>query len=324
MSFLTIASGPVERAKHLLPQLATPKVAAHPQVVLGLRRILLGVFKKIVIADSLATLVTLVYRQPEDFSGAALMLATVLYAFQLYADFSGYTDMVLGLGQLFGLALFENFRQPYFAVSILDFWKRWHISLTDWIRDFMFFPLTRYLLGKKLPIPNLGIQAFVYLTVMSVVGLWHGFTVNFLIWGGLHGLYMTAEALLPANFKALLEQPRWQPARVATTFVLVCFAWIWFRAPSFNVGWYIVTHLWPGGDLARDWQTLVGAGLGGGVLAVGVLLALDGLERARRFGERLTTAPWLARWAVYYALVVPVFLKLFSDSIVSDFVYFRF
>lgn len=324
MLFLTISSGPVERAKHLLTQLANPQTVDHTGIILGLRRILLGVFKKVVLADGLAALVKVVYDQPEQFSGLFLALATVLFAFQLYADFSGYTDIVVGAGKLLGLDLFENFRQPYGAVSILDFWKRWHISLTDWIRDFLFFPLTRYLLGKKLPVPNVALQALVYLTVMSVVGLWHGLTPTFLIWGALHGLYMSLEALTPARLKVALEKPAWHLARVALTFSMVCFAWIWFRATSFDNGWYITTHLWHAGDWGRDVQALTLPALAWGAVSVLLLLLLDVLEQARKLEHRLDHAPVLARWALYYALCVPIFLKLFSNTVVSDFVYFRF
>lgn len=322
--FLTVSSGPIERAKHLIPQLRLPADFDLSRIILGLRRILFGLFKKLIIADGLARAVDTVYGEPGNFSGPFLIIATVIFAFQLYADFSGYTDIVLGIGKIFGIELFENFRQPYFATSILDFWKRWHISLSNWIREFMFFPLSRYLLGQKFIPSKRLIQAFVYIVVMGIVGIWHGSDITFLIWGGLHGIYMTIEMLLPTIFKNKPQNAMKMILRTLITFVQVCFAWIWFRAESFADGWYIVTHLFKSGNFPQEISIFSENSLLFAIIGVIILICFDFIEVKMKFENRLDQLPTILRWGIYYSLFIPVVLKLLNNPVITDFVYFRF
>jgi D-alanyl-lipoteichoic acid acyltransferase DltB (MBOAT superfamily) len=332
--FPTISSGPIERGDHMLPQFRQPVAFDETRVVEGLRLILWGVFKKVVIADRLALYVNTVYNQPTHYGGGVLLLATLFLAFQIYADFSGYTDIARGIAWLLGFRVMENFRQPYFATSVQDFWRRWHISLSTWIRDYLFLPLSRALLqrgGRRYP--RL-IEVIVYLIVMGLVGLWHGGAWTFVIWGLLHGVYMSVEAVLNARRIRLL--PAWLPRGVAGalhigfTFALVTISWVFFRANSLADAGYIMTHtleISASGSLVAPFANSLLSANTEFVLSMGLialLITVDILDARRGLMKSFSLSPLLVRWVCYYALTAAVLFSGLYAQGAPEFIYFRF
>lgn len=220
--FPQLVAGPIERPQHLLPQLRAGRPATGADLWAGLCLLLRGYFKKLVLADFAAPLVDAVYRAPGNANGPAVLLATVLFALQIYCDFAGYSDIACGAARMVGIRLVQNFNAPYLAHSIRDFWRRWHISLTTWLTDYLYIPLGGSRCGKARHCLNI-------LLVFCFSGLWHGAGWHFVAWGALHGLYMAAAALHPAV-------PPATPVRLwlcrLRTFALVCLAWVFFRAQS--------------------------------------------------------------------------------------------
>ena len=331
--FPNLISGPIERAGHLIPQLKASVRFDEMRIVEGFRLILWGAFKKVVIADHLAQYIDPVYNQPQSYQGAVFITATFFLAFQIYADFSGYTDMARGIARILGMDLFENFRQPYLSKSILEFWRRWHITLTTWIREYLFFPLSRFLLRRtKRRYPRV-IEVSVYLLVMGLVGLWHGASWTFIVWGLLHGFYMGAESLLNAyRIQLLPAKCRWANAiRIITLFLLVTFAWVFFRSTSLSNAGYIITHMFDfGGDFLASFGVYKAnpesyiTQLFICVALIVVLMGADLLDARRSLFERIANRSVVMRWAIYYALTGLILLALISIDVVPQFVYFKF
>ena len=236
--FPQLVAGPIERARDLLPQFGVTRRFDRGFAVTGLRLMLWGFFKKMVVADRLGSYVDAVYFSPEEYSGTSLALATIFFATQIYCDFSGYSDIAIGVARLFGFRLSTNFRSPYLATSLRDFWARWHITLTGWFRDYVYLPLG----GNRVP----KIQwALNILAVFLVSGLWHGAAWGFLVWGALHGVYYLIERELKLNWE------KWGIPGIGwlATLGLVAFAWIFFRAP-YTSEWRPILHrLFSGGPL---------------------------------------------------------------------------
>lgn len=253
--FPQLVAGPIERGTHFIPQLRnhllhndnTKRIRfEYDRVVSGLRLMLLGFFKKIVLADNLSLIVQPVYASPDEYSGASALVATVAFAFQIFFDFSAYTDIARGISRILGFELIENFNRPYFATNIAEFWQRWHISLSSWFRDYLYIPLGGNRVAKWRWFMNLWI-------VFLLCGLWHGANWTFLIWGALHGFYYFL-------FSALTPPARWLVAHtflsrypavcrfalMAFTFSLVCWAWVMFRAESLPQAltiWSSIAHI---------------------------------------------------------------------------------
>ena len=221
--FPQLVAGPIERPGALLPQLKERRALLPGDVPEGLRLLLRGYAKKVLISDYLARFVDAAYENTATAGGAALLLATVLFAIQIYCDFSGYSDIALGCARLMGIELTENFRRPYAAVSFRDFWRRWHISLTRWFTDYLYIPLG----GSR---RGLGRQCFHILVVFLVSGLWHGANITFVLWGGLHGFFLVAETLLLRGRE--ITSPVGKALHRAITLLLVCFTWIFFRSST--------------------------------------------------------------------------------------------
>jgi len=243
MFFPQLVAGPIERPQNLLHQFDERHEIEYERIALGLLRMAIGLFKKVVLADTLATYVNHVYENPSQWHGLGLGAATVFFAFQIYWDFSGYSDIAIGAAQVLGFRLMENFRTPYFARSIGEFWRRWHISLSTWFRDYLYVPLG----GAR----GTAMRTYRNLMIVFLVsGLWHGASWNFVIWGGLHGIFIItgrATRAIRERFLALLRLTRESnlvaAASTATTFVLVTLAWVFFRARTFNDAIYILTHV---------------------------------------------------------------------------------
>ena len=199
-----------------------------------------GLFKKVVIADNLAVMVNNAYNSPQDSSSPSLLIATYLFAFQIYCDFSGYSDIAIGSSRILGIDLMKNFNNPYIATSIKDFWRRWHISLSTWFRDYLYIPLGGSRKGENRHLINLMI-------IFVISGVWHGANWTFVIWGGLHALYMVFTFLLPERF-GLSEKKHWKNSvkkwiYTFVTFHAVCLAWIFFRAENIENGLLITNKI---------------------------------------------------------------------------------
>lgn len=224
MYFPQLVAGPIERPQHILPQLRVNHRPEWDRIISGLKIMVWGFFKKIVIADRLAVFVNPVYDNPENYHGISMFVATVFFAVQIYCDFSGYSDIAVGSSKVLGIRLMENFRSPYMAGSFADFWKRWHISLSSWFRDFVYIPLGGNN-GTTLK------TSFNLLLVFLLSGFWHGANWTFVIWGLLHGMYLIVEKYFPVKFN-------WSSFKVFSllkwfiVFFLVCIAWVFFRADS--------------------------------------------------------------------------------------------
>jgi alginate O-acetyltransferase complex protein AlgI len=317
--FPQLVAGPIERAKHMLPQFRLHTRFDADRAVAGLRLILWGAFKKIVIADRVAIYVNAVYNDVGRYSGFPLIAATVFFAVQIYCDFSGYSDIAIGAAKVIGFDLSLNFRQPYLSKSPREFWTRWHISLSSWFRDNLYIPLG----GSRVPFPRYLLNLMM---VFVVSGLWHGASWTFVIWGALHGLYLVVEATLSRR------ETRFRlPAivQIAITFALVTFAWIFFRANTLPDALYIVTHLFAfnaspltdpfaGGLLGNRAEFALSVGL------IVLLMGIDGL--IARFGfERLFSAsPRVLRWAIYYTAGAAVIFSGWYGVGAPHFIYFRF
>lgn len=329
--FPKLIAGPIERTKNLLPQLHSPPDFQYEQAVFGLQLILWGVFKKAVVADRIALHVDAIYNAPQAADGVALTLATFMYAFQIYCDFSGYTDIALGTAAFLGFNMVRNFDRPYMATSIQDFWKRWHISLTSWLTDYVYTPLTRQ---RRFKIKFYTMMLLGLFVTFVVSGIWHGAQWTFVIWGILHGTYIVTSVLLQKQRNqfvraiGLTKYPALHRAvKVATTFLLVCFAYIWFRAGSVADALYITTSLHTGWlSPIGGVKELIGWNQANFVLAlagIAVVIAADivlgNKEKVRAF---LADRSWL-RWGLYYAGATSVLVLgvLHSEQ---QFLYFRF
>ncbi len=251
--FPQLVAGPIERPQNILHQLHEEHRFEYQRVTDGLKWMAWGMFKKVVIADRMALFVNPIYDSPTEHTGPALVFATVAFAIQIYCDFSGYSDIAFGSAQVMGIRLMKNFQHPYLAKSIPEFWQRWHISLSTWFRDYVYIPLGGNRAGRLRMALNL-------LITFLISGLWHGANWTFVIWGGLHGTYVVLNGLIEPYWTRLRDTgfaKRFSPALDAisllTTFGLVSFAWIFFRASNLDDASHIVKHIGVGWqDFARN------------------------------------------------------------------------
>ena len=241
--FPQLVAGPIERATNLLPQFLQNRKFSYDQGVDGMRQILWGLFKKIVIADNCATYVDQVWATYDTQSGSTLLLAAILFTFQIYGDFSGYSDIAIGTAKLFGIKLMRNFNNPYFSRDIAEFWRRWHISLTTWFRDYVYIPLGGSRVGKWKIVRN----TFV---IFLLSGFWHGANWTFIAWGAYHAVLFLPLILLGMNRKYTnqVAEGRWLPSvketgQILLTFMLAVIGWIIFRATSISEAWSIMKGL---------------------------------------------------------------------------------
>lgn len=230
--FPQLVAGPIQRASDLLPQFLKARTFKRDQLVSGFRYILYGLFKKMVIADRLAYFVDHIYNSPEKFDGSVLLAATFMFGIQIYCDFSGYSDIAIGSARLMGFDLTQNFKTPYLSSSFRDFWRRWHISLSTWFRDYVYIPLGGNQVSQSRWIFNI-------LLTFTLSGLWHGASLTFIIWGFLHGFFLVSEHFV-SKFVALPKKFSW--IGLVVTFVLVNLAWVFFRAHTLEQCWYILSR----------------------------------------------------------------------------------
>lgn len=329
--FPHLTAGPISRANHLLPQFHGSHVADYEKIVTGLQRMAWGFFKKLVIADRLALFVNPIYDQPSSYTGIVLILATYAFALQIYCDFSGYADIVIGAARVMGFQLQENFQQPYYAQSIVDFWRRWHISLYNWLRDYIFYPMSRALRRSEIRSRNMLALILPPILTMLVSGLWHGTNGTFLVWGALHGVFMVI-SVLKDRWKSQLHLPFILPPpitaglRIFATFNLVSFAWIFFRANTLSDAMYIVTHLFVEPEIPSSLLEIMPGGWYEWMIALLALLLMEVVHwiQERNGGLRtlIQRQPAWLRWSAYYSLVVVIFM--FGKFGTNEFIYSRF
>lgn len=322
--FPQLVAGPIERSTRLIPQLQKAHDFNYDQLRSGLLLIGWGIFKKVVIADRAAVVVNSIYAQPGDHGSISLLMATYFFAFQIYCDFSGYSDIAIGSARLMGIDLMKNFRQPYLAKSVGEFWQRWHISLSTWFRDYLYIPLGGNRVATWKWYSNLMI-------VFVVSGLWHGANWTFVIWGALHGLYLVI-SLVTKKFRSHfvehcgLDRVQWlhKGIQVFITFHLVILSWIFFRANSVQDAFYIVHKI-----IFFDFKF---TGLGGGlqstdfrilVFAICMVELAECLKQRVSLPQLVSKWPLMLRWPCYYAFILMIpFLGYFDQGI--DFIYFQF
>ncbi|WP_244950705.1 MBOAT family O-acyltransferase [Pedobacter suwonensis] len=315
--FPQLVAGPINRPQVLLPQVNNLKPLEADNLIIGARRILWGLFKKVVVADRLAFFVNLVYNNPESYHGLSVLCATIFFAFQIYCDFSGYSDIAIGVAKMMGVDLMRNFNKPYFSSSIREFWSKWHISLSTWFRDYLYIPLG----GNKV---GMGRWIFNLFITFLVSGVWHGASVNFIIWGALHGLLISLESLNQRKKFFNFKLPRW--LGTFWTFSAVCFAWIFFRANNLHDSFTIIKNLFDyGHSFIAEIRQSTGADLYN--FAVGfplilLLLIFEGFWGNQRV-QYYFYAYQSVRFLSYLTLIllIALFGVLVSQS---SFIYFQF
>lgn len=356
MYYPQLVAGPIERPQNILHQLHTEQRFDYLRVTDGLKRMAWGMFKKVVVADRMVQFVNPVYGDPTSYQGPALVLATLAFAIQIYCDFSGYSDIALGAAQVMGVRLMKNFDHPYFAHSISEFWRRWHISLSTWFRDYLYIPLG----GNRVTRPRWAFNLFI---TFLVSGLWHGANWTYVIWGALHGSYFVLSELTGPFWQGFSARTRLDrlprlKAGIAmlTTFSLVAFAWIFFRAASLGDALYIARHLvsgWPA-YLAQSLSVLVEAARSAAslgpyalvdaafmilepvtgesravlaltALALFIFLVIEILQYRGNFLEQLNQKPVYLRRVVYASLLAAILILGTSyASVQQAFIYFQF
>ena len=331
--FPQLVAGPIERSGNLLVQFKEKHRFEADRAVKGLLLMLWGYFMKIVIADRVAIIVDQVYNYYGSYQGAIPIFATILFAVQIYCDFNGYTTIAIGSAQVLGFSLMQNFRQPYLSFSVAEFWRNWHISLTSWFRDYIYFPLGGSRCSRWKRYRNI-------LIVFLVSGLWHGAAWTYVIWGGLNGVFqIIGDVLKPAREKALqtlhinTKSFGYHMVQLLITFVLVDFAWIFFRAPTMKVAFDIIRNSF---TVWNPWVLFDGTLYTLGLervdfwvmmASLAVLLGVDILH-ARNISIRdsLLRQPTAVRWAVYYGALLSILIfGVYGPAYdATSFIYFQF
>lgn len=316
MFFPQMVAGPIERPQHMLHQFYKEHHFDEARIVSGLRLMLWGFFKKIVIADRAAIIVDQVYGSPESYGGLSIIWASILFAFQIYCDFSGYSDIAIGAARILDFKLMTNFKRPYFSTSITEFWHRWHISLSSWFRDYLYIPLGGNRIRLSRTIANLFIT-------FIISGLWHGADWKFLIWGGLNGLYIIVEFLWRKNQWPSIFNRLPNSISILWTFTLVSLSWIFFAAHSVKDAFLLLTKVFTKGDFVLNWKDiLLNKDSQMASLFILVLLIVEFLqEKAIQIRLFQTQSVWF-RWSVYIVLIWVIIL--YGQFGERQFIYFVF
>lgn len=324
--FPQLVAGPIERTKNLMPQILEEHKFDYEKAASGLRLMAWGFFKKIVIADTLAVSVDTVYDSLRMYKGFPLLVASVLFSIQIYCDFAGYSDIAIGTARLFGIDLMKNFDSPYFSTSVKDFWARWHISLSTWLRDYIYIPLGGNRVSK-------GRNAFNLMAIFLISGLWHGANWTYVVWGGIHGLGQVIEKFL---FKVKKKDKNQKPGgikwwfSVFVTFVFATFAWVFFRAETIGDAFYVLQNMFCGITnpslyvsqittyLGMDKLTLLGM-----IISVGMLMVFDYYSLTVDVLGKLKEKKRTVRWIVYVAFILFLIFNVPATS-GQEFIYFQF
>ncbi len=322
--FPQLVAGPIERSQHLLPQFRQHFTFDYENVRQGLMLMAWGLFKKVVIADRVAYFVNIVYNNPADYYGFHVLFATFFFAIQIFCDFSGYSDIAIGAAKVMGFDLMKNFDRPYLSRSIGEFWRRWHISLSSWFRDYVYIPMGGNRVAKWRWYYNL------FITFL-VSGLWHGAAWTFIIWGGLHGFYLMYEAATRDARTKLVKSIGldkapllWHIIDTVWIILLVCFAWIFFRANSLSDSFLLIGNMFQFSSEQLSWE-MFGPDYYNLIFAV---IAIFGMEVIHIIHNRHSTYQWLTsrpmvlRWSLYVAIVVLIInFGVFTSE---EFIYFQF
>ena len=318
--FPQLVAGPIERASNLLPQFFEKKSFDYALAMDGLRQILWGLFMKVVIADNCAVFVNQAFNNPEGQPASNLLIGAVFFSFQIYGDFGGYSNIAIGTGKLFGFRLMQNFAFPYFSRDIAEFWRRWHISLSTWFRDYVYIPLGGSRGGRFQSIRNIFI-------IFLVSGFWHGANWTFIAWGGLHAALFIPLYLFGKNRIniGIVSQDRTLPTfyelgQLVLTFSLVTLAWVFFRAPSISDAMTYLGHLFSSSIISKpQMDPRVYLFMAWAVVFVG----LEWMGRREEFAiqKMAFSKPALIRYGLYYGLVMAVFLFARKEQ---EFIYFQF
>ncbi len=317
--FPQLVAGPIERSSHLLPQVTQPRDTGGDQFRDGLYHVLFGLFKKIAIADNMGLVANSIFNTPAaELNGLEVLIGVYAFAFQIYGDFSGYSSIAVGIGRWLGFDLMHNFNQPYFAASPQEFWRRWHISLSTWLRDYLYIPLGGNRGSRIFTCRNL-------LITMVLGGLWHGANWTFLVWGLLHGLLLAVPRCF-AGITPASRTPHYTPSitparllKIVLTFHLVCLSWLFFRAESLEHALALLRKLG-----SASWEITSLASFGGGMIVFYVAPFLIYEAWIEKKGDllALTKAPWGWRAAAY--LYFALMLFFFYASTPNEFIYFQF
>ncbi len=316
--FPQLVAGPIERATNLLPQFYKKRTFDYSKAVDGMRQILWGLFKKIVIADNCAEYANLIFNNSGDYSGSTLVFGAFFFAIQIYGDFSGYSDIAIGTARLFGISLMRNFAFPYFSRDIAEFWRRWHISLSTWFRDYLYIPLGGSRGGTWMKVRNTFI-------IFIVSGFWHGANWTFIVWGALNAIYflpllltnnnrnnleIVAQGKLFPNFKELLF--------MSLTFGLTMFAWIFFRAENISHAFNYITKIFSLSvfTIPKIFPKFT-------LLLIMIFILIEWLGREGQFAIQNLEIKWNRplRYAIYYAIIITIF---WFGGKEQQFIYFQF
>jgi alginate O-acetyltransferase complex protein AlgI len=320
--FPLLVAGPIERATHLLPQIQKKRTFDYSKAVDGLRQILWGLFKKVVIADQCAEYANQIFNNSADYSGSTLVLGAIFFTFQIYGDFSGYSDIALGTARLFGIDLLRNFAFPYFSRDIAEFWRRWHISLSSWFKDYLYIPLGGSKGGMWMKIRNTFI-------IFLVSGFWHGANWTFIIWGFLNALYIMPSIIFNTNRTNLeiVAKGKYLPTikdlfSIGITFSLTVFAWIFFRAENIGHAISYISEILSlslfsipkFAGMSRALTTII-------LVAIFVLVEWKGREGQYAISHLGIKWKRPIRYAMYYAIIIAIF---WFGGKEQQFIYFQF
>ncbi len=332
--FPQIMAGPIGRADRLMPQLFEDRKFDYDKAVYGLRLMLWGYFKKLIIADLLAKYVDVVFNNVTDYFGLTLIAATVMYTFEIYCDFSGYSDIAIGVAKIFNIDLMTNFSSPYYARSVREFWSRWHISLSTWFRDYVYIPLGGNRCSEKK-------NAFNIIITFLLSGLWHGAAWNYVVWGGLHGIYQVAENfchrhLAKKEYRTMKERDikrsiPWSIGHGLLTFALVSYAWSFFRANSVSDAFYVSTHMFRGiVHVANSYMMMLNnMGLDTKkflyIMAyILILMIVDFIAMKTDVFMAFGKLKLPVRWLVYVGLTTFIIVMKLHNGTTQQFIYFQF
>lgn len=324
MFYPQLVAGPIERPQNILHQFYEKHKFSYDNVTNGLKLMTWGFFKKIVISDRLADLVNQAYSDPHRYQGFPLILSTIFFAFQIYCDFSGYSDIAIGAARVMGFDLMRNFNKPYSAKSIVEFWQRWHISLSTWFRDYLYIPLG----GSRVKMSRRYLNLLI---TFLISGLWHGANWTYIVWGGLNGVYQIID-ISTKKFRGKIEsivssglKPAYSILCQLVTFLLICTTWVFFRARSVQDGWYIVSHFITSVHgttalylSAKNMMDILFA-----LIALFILFGVEYLQKNLSLVDFINRKSPVIRWGFYYGLVLIIFLLgKFEGN--QQFIYFQF
>jgi len=316
--FPLLVAGPIERSTHLLPQIKEKRTFDTAKAIDGLRQVLWGLFKKVVIADQCAVYANDIFNHSGNYSGSTLLLGALFFTFQIYGDFSGYSDIALGTARLLGIELLRNFAFPYFSRDIAEFWRRWHISLSTWFRDYLYIPLGGSKGGNLKKIRNI-------LIIFLVSGFWHGANWTFIIWGALNALYIMPSILLKTHRDNLniVAQGRIFPNlkeafSILLTFSLTVFAWIFFRSDNVTNAFLFIKKMFSAALFTKPAMMPV---MLFALLFVFIVIEWLGREQQYAIAHLELKLPKIVRWSFYYGMII---LILFFSGTKQQFIYFQF